>query len=108
MRLAILCLVLLTGCVHNPHKVVPPDIQCVDFCRETCPFVVGEKNNLPLVEPPLWEPRDPDNPEAWDEIRPQVVIPLETGLAKCELARQSCVQCIDDYNTQLRVLREQK
>lgn len=76
----------LTGCGLFRTKAQPQPVNesCDASCRLPCDTTV-----------PRWVPVNPDDPAAWDAYVPQVTIPLAAKLQTCDIARQSCVQCLD-------------
>lgn len=81
----LLTLAMLAGCATPlPPKPEPVALGCNDVCYTPCDTSV-----------PAWDPPDPNAPEAWDLIRPQVVDPLKAKADLCELHRRECQRCID-------------
>lgn len=84
LRVLVLCL-LLTGCggIRNWIKPPPVPATCASECFAPCD-----------TTRPLWEPVNPEDPAAWDDIRPQVVEPLVKNLRTCEVRRRACESCL--------------
>lgn len=77
----------LAGCATTPpipSKAQPVDAQCDTLCYTPCDTTM-----------PLWHPKDPNSPDAWDELAEQVVIPSKGMTEQCELHRQACERCLD-------------
>lgn len=78
-------LLLLAACTRTvPAKVGAVPAQCDSMCLAPCD-----------TTRPSWQPADPSSPDAWDEIAPQVVVPLGAKLDVCELHRRACAQCLE-------------
>ena len=87
--------VLLAGCSPKPGiKPVldPVDLRCHPACAEPCSLSAR------------WDPLDPSNPAAWDQLVTEVLVPLATQLKVCETRRASCAACLD-RGRQLNIIR---
>lgn len=90
---------LLAGCSWFSRPPVPvPVPEPVDlYCSAECFVGCGDT-------PPVWAPKDPDSPEAWNELVEQVIAPLVKWWRMCETRRASCASCIE-RGRQLQVIR---
>lgn len=83
----LLALTTLAGCASKPliaSNAQPVGAQCATLCYTPCDTTM-----------PLWNPKDPDSPDAWDELAEQVVIPSKGLVEQCELHRRACDRCLD-------------
>lgn len=78
-----------------PPTYEPPLLVCSNACEVPCDTAV-----------PRWQPFDPESPDAWDEIKPQVVAPLKAKLDTCEQRRAACVACMDEAERQGIIIRQ--
>lgn len=81
-------LVLALGGCNMFRKYIKPEpvnAQCGAACFVPCDTKI-----------PLWQPKNPDAPNAWDSYVPQVTLPLAKKLDTCELARKTCEACLLD------------
>ena len=85
--LGILLVLSLTGCglFKRYIKPEPVNAQCASQCFVPCNTSI-----------PMWKPKNPEDPRAWDSYVPQVTLPLAKKLANCELARKACEMCLQD------------
>ena len=82
---ALIAAVLVTAACSRtvPTRGGPVPAQCNAMCEVPC-----------TTQLPRWEPADPDSPDAWDSLAPQVIQPAQQQLQQCELHRQACTQCL--------------
>lgn len=91
-RLALLVLALaLTGCnrEHVRTEIAPPP-PLANVCDEAC--------KTPCDDPKAvarWECPNPEDGECWARQHAQVINPLVTLAERCEVKRQSCMDCIE-------------
>jgi hypothetical protein len=92
---AALCL-LLTACPGPVPEVREPVAEdCPRVCLTPCPLTRDDEAGRLVAIVPLWQPPDPDAPDAWDTYPPQVTLPLRGALLQCEINRRACVACLD-------------
>lgn len=81
--------VMLAGCgtvpVVDPEPPPPVQVTCAPQAKERC-----------QTTSPRWEPDDPNSPEAWKLILPQVLLPIERELYECDLRVAAAQACLDE------------
>ena len=81
---------LLSACgrtvpVVDTQPPPPVQITCAPQAKERC-----------QTQPPRWSPPDPNSPDAWKLVLPQVVLPMARELNDCDLRVAAAQACLDE------------
>ena len=86
---------LLAACAGKRPPEIPPaeskplPVACPPAALERC-----------QTDIPRWEPPDPNSPEAWKLILPQVVLPLGEELVACDGRVAALRACLDNLQAE--------
>lgn len=93
IRLAALLLIALglAGCPSPPVRMhVDPPAPLPNVCDDACKTPCEDAKQVAR-----WECPDPEDGECWKLQHEQVINPLVTLAERCEVKRQSCMDCIE-------------